>query len=343
MNPNSCFNFFTVQIFTLIWIFFGFDALAQESTTGLNPMPMNYPHVEWVKKWPTGEKHHSKSFRADVNSILFGIKQPEIDNPVSILAYNPAEFWIIDQGNKTIFNIQNDVGHIPHSIAKTKFDLSSLVGICSGPNSSILFTDSHSCKVYRFSPDEKKLEIMNDTLVLEQPTGIAYSPSRKEIWVLETKAHRIAVLNENGGLIRRIGIRGDAPGEFNYPTHIWIDKKDYIYITDALNFRIQVLNADGEVISVFGEAGDATGYLARPKGIATDSYGNIYIVDALFHVVQVFDLKGTFLYKFGTQGQGNSEFWMPTGIYIDKQDYIYVADSYNSRVQIFQLAHTDKK
>jgi DNA-binding beta-propeller fold protein YncE len=221
--------------------------------------------------------------------------------------------------------------------------MSSLVGICYGPNSSILFTDSHARTIYSLTAEKKNLRILNDTLKLEQPTGIAYSMVNKEIWVVETKAHRIAVLNEKGELLRRLGKRGNGPGEFNYPTHIWIDKKGLIYITDAMNFRIQVLNAGGEVVSIFGEAGDASGYLASPKGIATDSFGNIYVVDALFHVVQVFDIKGKLLYKFGNQGHGNGEFWMPSGIYIDNQDNIYVADSYNSRVQVFQLIFTDIK
>ena len=298
----------------------------------------DYPHVEWVKNWPSDDKKtKSKTLKEQLNFILLGIKRPEPINPVAVLGNSPDDFWVLDQGNKTVFRIIDEVGHIPHPIGKTNFDLSSLVGICFVPNSGLLMTDSHARKIYRLDPSEKKLRVLNDTLMLDQPTGIGYLSAKKEIWVVETKAHRIAVLNEKGGLIKRIGKRGTAWGEFNYPTHLWIDKKGFIYITDAMNFRIQVLNPEGSVITVFGQAGDATGFLARPKGIATDSFGNIYVVDALFHVVQVFDSKGTFLYKFGNQGHGNGEFWMPSGIFIDQQDYIYVADSYNSRVQIFKL------
>lgn len=302
------------------------------------------PHIEWVSCWPSGaDSYQSRRFKDQINSFLFGIKTPVLSNPVSVLANDPNDFWILDQGNMLVFEVKEGVGDIPHSVLKTDFKLTSLVGICAGSNSSILFTDSKAQKVFRYSPDEKKLNTLNDTLVLQQPTGIAYSNERKEIWVVETKAHRISVLNEKGELVKRIGKRGNSPGEFNYPTHIWIDKKGNVFITDAMNFRIQVLNSNGDVISIFGQAGDSTGHFASPKGVATDSFSNIYVVDALFHVVQVFDINGKFLYKFGTQGHGNAEFWMPSGIFIDDQDYIYVADTYNSRVQIFKLIQSNSK
>ena len=313
------------------------DVAAQESRTNFGTSQTEYPKVVWIKNWPSTNNGDQKKFKDRLNSIIFGIKPRVLCNPVSVFATNVNEYWVLDQGGNTVFRVEKALGEIPQPIHKTDMVLSSLVGICSGPNSSILFTDSKAAKVYKISHGSKKLKYLNDSLVLDQPTGIAYSAGRKEIWVVETKAHRISVLNENGDLIRRIGSRGNSPGEFNYPTHIWIDKKGYVYITDALNFRIQVLDSEGKVVSVFGEAGDGSGYMARPKGIATDSTGNIYVVDALFHVVQVFDIKGNFLYKFGNQGHGDGEFWMPNGIFIDDKNYIYVADTYNSRVQIFQL------
>jgi len=317
---------------------------AQKPEADPKPTSTNYPHVEWIYNWPSeGNKPGKKNLKDQFNSVVLGKKTPVLSNPVSVFENSTDEYWVLDQGNKTVFHVKKGVGDIPHSIAKSDYDLSSLVGICAGPGSSILFTDSHAQKVYRILPGKKKLEVLNDTLVLDQPTGIAFSAVKREIWVVETKSHRIAVLNENGVLIKRIGSRGNDPGEFNYPTHIWIDTKGNIYINDAMNFRIQVLNPEGAVISVFGEAGDASGYLARPKGIATDSSGNIYVVDALFHVVQVFDLKGNFLYKFGSQGHENGKFWMPSGIFIDASDTIYIADTYNSRIQVFKLIHTESK
>lgn len=300
--------------------------------------------IKWTGTWPPEDQPaKARSLRNSFNSIVLGMQTPELVNPVAILANSPDDYLILDQANRTIFQISGKLGDIPQFMKKNTYDLASLVGICSGPNSSVLFTDSYSGQVFIKKSGHKRPELLNDSLKLQQPTGIAYLEQEHQIWVLETKEHSIAILDESGIRIGKIGKRGNAKGEFNFPTHIWADAKGLVYITDAMNFRVQVFNSNGEVVSVFGQVGDASGFMARPKGIATDSHGNIYVVDALFHTVQVFDLNGRLLISFGNQGHGNAEFWMPTGIFIDKQDHIFVADTYNSRVQIFQITHEDRK
>jgi DNA-binding beta-propeller fold protein YncE len=235
------------------------------------------------------------------------------------------------------------VGDIPHIRGKQFVRFPSLVGICFFPGNKMLFTDSYLNKIFVYNPDKKEIRTLNDSIILDQPTGIAYSEINHEIWVVETRAHYISVLDDKGRRKRTIGKRGVEPGEFNYPTSIWIDKTGKAYVIDALNFRVQIFSKDGDLISFFGENGDGGGNLARPKGIATDSYGNIYIVDALFNTVQIFDISGNFLHAFGSQGKDQGEFWMPSGIYVDDSNYIYVADSYNSRVQVFQFQNGDLK
>jgi hypothetical protein len=301
------------------------------------------PRVDFVKCWPTAGQKSDKRVKTIFNRVVLGKRPPVLSNPVSILADNPDAFLVADQGNRILLRVEKGVGEMPQSLKKSNLDFSSLVGICRGPGSGVLFSDSHAGKIYLLSGDGKEVSILNDSLLLGQPTGIAWSPASREIWVVETSAHRLAVLDEQGRLLRRVGSRGEGEGQFNFPTHIWIDSEGLVYVVDAMNFRVQVLDAAGTVLSVFGKAGDATGYMARPKGIATDSFGNIYVVDALFHAVQVFNRQGQFLYAFGNQGRGDGEFWLPTGITIDDRNNIYVADSYNSRIQVFTLFYPGKQ
>jgi sugar lactone lactonase YvrE len=316
----------------------------QDTNRVISPISSDIPQVIWVNQWPSrDQKQKDHTFRERFNSIFLGKKTAVLSRPVSVLAYNPENLWILDQGACSVFHAEGKLGDIPHFLKKADLDFSSLVGICATPHSGILFTDSHAKKIYRILPEKKKVQILHDSLFLDQPTGIAWSPVTGEIWVVETNAHCITVLDANGNIVKKIGSRGTGSRQFNYPTHIWIDKAGQVYIVDAMNFRVQVLNPAGEVISVFGKPGDASGYFARPKGIAADSHGNIYVVDALFHVVQVFNLNGDFLYRLGNQGQGEGEFWMPSGIFIDERDFIYVSDSYNSRIQVFQLVYQNQK
>jgi DNA-binding beta-propeller fold protein YncE len=318
-----------------------FDANAQGTGKDIS---LSIPRICWVRQWPSADNTtRNEGFKNRFNAVVLGKKEPVLTRPVSVFAVDSSEFWILDQESRALFDVQGKVGEIPHFIKKSKIDLSSLVGSCRYSQNGFLVTDSYLEKIFAIYPDKKKIVVLNDSLQLDQPTGIAFSPETKSIWVVETGAHRITVLNEKGEVVKRIGKRGTADGEFNYPTYIWIDKGGLVYIVDAMNFRIQVLKETGEVVSVFGKAGDASGYFARPKGISTDSHGNIYIVDALFHLVQAFDISGKYLGSLGQQGHGEGEFWLPSGIFIDDNDYAYVADSYNSRVQIFQLVFGNEK
>ena len=316
-------------------LFFLASGWAQDTVLLLDNMDAEINRIRFVTKFPPEKGVVEKGIFDRIGEFIFGKNQALIlSKPISVIAENPESYWVLDQGLGVLLKVQDKVGEIPQPI-KEKY--SSLVGICASSYREIFFTDSRVNKIFKLNLDDHKLVEFNPSVELNQPTGIAYSRLNDELWVVETAAHRISVFNRMGEVVRQIGKRGESPGEFNYPTFIWIDKAGVVYIVDSMNFRIQILNSDGELISVFGQIGDATGYFSRPKGIATDSFGNIYVVDALFHAVQIFDKNGNLLYHFGKQGREDGQFWLPTGIFIDDNDYIYISDSYNSRVQVFQL------
>ncbi|MEN8247287.1 MAG: 6-bladed beta-propeller [Bacteroidota bacterium] len=295
-------------------------------------------HIRWVSQFPSMEKRkNKKGLFSRLGEFIIGPKPVVLAKPMAIIAINPEDYYVLDQKRVSLAYIKEQKGKNLKPRSKLELPPSSLVGLCELPGKGFLVTDSRNNTIYFIFSDGKSASILNDSLKLNQPTGIAYLESKKEIWVLETKNHQISILNLQGEKVRTIGLRGVSAGEFNYPTHIWIDENEMVYIVDSMNFRIQIFDKDGKWVYMFGEAGDATGYFARPKGIATDSHGNIYVADALFHTIQIFNKAGQLLYNFGKQGREPGDFWMPTGIYIDKNDFIYVADSYNARVQVFQL------
>lgn len=317
---------------------YGQDTIKTQSSSVLETA-----EIKWMSQWPSSKGETKIGFKSWINNFVFGKKAASLSKPISLLVADQDIMYILDQGNNAVFKVSKKPKESLHIIKKKNIDFTSLVGICAFRKNEFLFTDSYLNKILIYNEENKDCTFLNDSLVLSQPTGIAYSSLTNEIWVVETNEHRISILNEKGELIRRIGKRGTESGEFNYPTYIWIDNSGNVYIIDSMNFRVQVFDKDGKVLSVFGKLGDGSGSMARPKGIATDSYGNIYIVDALFNVVQIFDINGNFLYKFGSQGQGEGQFWMPSGIYIDSENNIYIADSYNSRIQVFQLTNCVKK
>ncbi len=299
-------------------------------------------YIKWIKQYPEiNTTKKTKINSKSISNLLFGKKTLNLIKPVSVFAQSTDTFIVLDQGNGLIFTIENNNLKSPAFIKKTIKRFPSLVDISKIDNQTYLITDSYKNNIYIIKLKDKKIKKLNDSLNLKRPAGILFDKTTKEIWVVETAAHRISVLNIKGELIKTIGTRGNKPGEFNFPVSICSDSKGYKYILDAMNFRVQIFDQNGKFHSSFGETGDATGYFARPKAIACDSKDHIYITDALFHNVQIFNKNGELLYYFGGQGKEKEKFWIPASIHIDKNDYIYIADSYNSRIQVFQLLKKD--
>ncbi|MFC2123344.1 6-bladed beta-propeller [Bacteroidota bacterium] len=300
---------------------------------------ISHSHIKWITEYPELEDTTSrKNLFTRIFNLIAGERVNRLSKPVSVIAENNEDFWILDQGFESVFQISNNHQKLIRYTDRHITNLKSVVGICSLPDGSFIFTESNVNRIYQIQPGKRKeIMVFNDTLSLNRPTGIAYSEVNGEIWLVETNKHQITILSREGKPLRQIGKRGEGPGEFNFPTYIWIDKSGTAFIVDSMNFRIQIFDKEGNFEGMFGEIGDATGYFARPKGIAVDSHGNIYVVDALFHNVQIFDRSGNFLYHFGAQGRDKGHFWLPMGIYINRDDFIFIADSYNSRIQKFQF------
>lgn len=172
--------------------------------------------------------------------------------------------------------------------------------------------------------------------VLKRPTGLAYDPARGELYVSDTAAHDIKVFDLAGTLLRVLGRRGEAEGEFNFPTHLAF-ADGLLYVTDTMNSRVQALKAaSGAVARVFGERGLYVGNLVRPKGVAVDSERNVYVVESYYDHLLVFDRLGRFLMGIGGLGAGSGNFYLPAGVWTDRLNRVFVADMFNGRVVIFQ-------
>ncbi|OHB65415.1 MAG: hypothetical protein A2Y77_08800 [Planctomycetes bacterium RBG_13_62_9] len=171
----------------------------------------------------------------------------------------------------------------------------------------------------------------------KRPAGIACQSPQGTIYVADAANHTIEVFDRNGVFLREIGSRGTGWGQFNFPTHLSIDRVGQLYVSDTLNYRIQVFGPDDRFVRMFGQQGDRPGNFAHPCGVACDGLGNLYVTDRQFENVQIFDAQGRLLMALGHEGTAPGEFWLPAGICTDSRNRIYVADSFNKRIQIFEL------
>lgn len=292
--------------------------------------------VIWVKDIAgSGDIGNSKDFWQRMLKAVVGEGKSTIVRPYGVLRSKSGLVYLADPGAGLVHCL--DIVKDRYSIIGSQGEslLRSPIGLTEDDVGRLYITDSVTNMVYRFDPKDGSLKPLL-LKPLDRPTGIAFHALTKLLYVTETKASQIVVLDLNGAVLRRIGGRGDGLRKFNNPTDITIDNRGQIYVTDSLNFRIMVLTPEGQFVRQFGAPGDANGFFSRPKGIAVDSVGNIYVSDSLMDAVQVFDSNGSIQLVFGRRGVNPGQFWLPSGLFIDRLDQIYVVDTYNHRIQVFR-------
>lgn len=270
-----------------------------------------------------------KSFSQKLRDLLAGSDDRSMIRPYSIAA--TQNLLAVADPNMAVvhlFNTQKKTYNQLKGSGDQSFG--TPIGVTFGDD-KLFVADSELNVVFildrRFNP----LETLDN---FQRPTGLAFDPVRKRLYIADTLAHEIHVYDLNGNLQFKIGERGEQNRQFNYPSHLSF-ADDRLFVNDTMNFRIQVFDPDGRHLQTFGKHGDGSGYFAQPKGVAVDSEGHVYVADAMADRVQVFGQDGTFLLGFGNKGEGPGAFRMPTGLAI-WEDMIYVVDSHNQRVQIFR-------
>lgn len=232
--------------------------------------------------------------------------------------------WLLDAENNTLTKVQR-VGDTA---------LQSPVALALRPDGAVYLADSALKKVFLLDRAGKLISSVSN---FERPAGLAYDTQRQRLYVADSASQKVVVVAADGSVVQRWGSAGKGDGEFNYPTHLALDKAGTLLVSDALNFRVQAFDPDGRFLWKFGRHGDASGDLSSPKGLGVDRDGHVLLVDALFDVVQIFDRAGRLLLAVGDHGTAPGQFWLPAGLFVNAQNEFFVADAYNQRVQVFQV------
>ncbi|HGG59064.1 MAG TPA: 6-bladed beta-propeller [Gammaproteobacteria bacterium] len=211
----------------------------------------------------------------------------------------------------------------------------SPIGIAMGADGILLVADAELGVVARLDTDGRPLAPLGRGL-FERPTGVARDAKRGRLFVADTSADAVKVLDDEGLLLDTIGHAGDKPGSLNAPTYLaWSGTE--LYVTDTLNARIQVYDGEGNYLRQVGSRGLYVGNLTRPKGVAVDAEGNLYIAESYYDHLLVFNDRGQLLLPIGGTGNAPGQFYLPAGLCVDQRDRVYIADMYNGRVQMLQF------
>ena len=301
------------------------------------PAPPETPRIAYVQSFSQPEDLGiSKGFFTKIYELVVGSSDLRLIRPMAVIVTPDGTIYVADPGSHGVhrFDAKQHQHHLIQR--KDELPLTSPIGLALGSKGEVYVTDSALGEVFLIEPGAKDAIPLTLDTPIQQPTGIAFDPAGKRLYIVDTTGHQIRIVTPDGKQISAFGRRGNGNGEFNFPTMIWRDRDGRLYVTDSLNFRIQIFDSEGRFLGLFGRHGDATGDLSHPKGITTDRSGHVYVMDSMHHALQIFNRDGVLLLSISNRGRAPGEFWLPAGAFMTDDDRLYIADSYNQRIQIFQ-------
>ncbi len=327
-----------------VLIFFCNGCATKYSIRSVQPQTgLQWPFLPGRAKVTYVEAFHgfARSGGSSLFRVIAGNNQKESDLfllPVAVATGSDGRIAVADMGRKCVHLFIPAKNYYTRLSGHDRETISSPVGVIFDENLRLFVSDS-SGAVLAFGSDTSFLFSIRKAGAdnLKRPTGLAYSPGKKLLYVVDTLQHRVDAFQANGDFAFSFGQHGEENGQFNFPTHVFLSSAGILYVTDSLNFRIQMFDESGAFLGQFGHHGDGSGDLAMPKGVTADKDGVIYVVDSLFDNIQLFNAKGEFLLTVGGRGTKFGEFWLPSGIFIDQNNTLYVCDTYNRRIQVFRI------
>ena len=145
------------------------------------------------------------------------------------------------------------------------------------------------------------------------PTDIAAAPSG-ELFVTDGYGNaRVHKFGADGRLLLSWGEPGTAPGQFNLPHGIWIDRGGRLLVADRENDRIQVFDQHGRLLTVWSSK------LIGVAAIYVDRDDIVYVVEHNAGMVSVLNMEGERLAQWGDES-----FRSCHGIWGDSRGDLYV-------------------
>jgi len=272
-----------------------------------------------------------------IAGLAGGETEPEgLQRPQSGVTDAAGRVLVSDASRQAVVVFDPVKGFVTWEQAQGLTKFSSPVGIATGPGGRVWVADANLRFVAELDANGKPVAALGKG-ELERPTGLAYDPLTRRLFVCDTQAHDIKVYDAERRLVKTIGRRGEGDGEFNFPTHIAFARGE-LYVADTMNSRVQVFADGGERHRLtVGARGLYVGNLVRPKGVAVDSEGNIYVIESYYDHLLIYDRAGRFLLAIGGLGKDAGQFYLPAGVWTDSRNRIFVADMFNGRVVVLQF------
>ncbi|CAF1328783.1 unnamed protein product [Adineta steineri] len=155
----------------------------------------------------------------------------------------------------------------------------------------------------------------------------------------EVRRWKLGEYNNEGILVAG----GNRLNQLNFPTFIFVDEDQSIYVSDCNNHRVMKWRKDAnEGIIVAGGNGEGgnLNQLSSSAGVIVDDLRQIYVADFDNHRVMRWcegKEEGEVVVGGNGEGDQSNQLSGPTGLSFDNEGNLYIADYWNNRIQKFEI------
>ncbi|MGC8943049.1 MAG: stalk domain-containing protein [Caldisericia bacterium] len=282
-----------------------------------------------------------------IKSYGENIKDGSFLYPISICLSNDDIKYIVDfMGNSvSIFDSNNNFK------SKINYGFEHPDAVSVDENGNIYIISKYVGEIVSFDKNlnfrYKITDFSDDSFLFPQDIFVF----KNKMYVVDSYNDRIVIFSTDGNFIKTFGKYGNGLYEFDYPTSIFVDKNENIFVVDNGNKRVLIYDKnfnfiyEGKNINLYD-----------PISIFLyDKY--LFVLDKKTNDIKIFEWDGkslTFKKTFGESGglltKNNSfrsseldytidagKFLDPSDIFIFKE-FLYVSDSGNRRIQKIPLS-----
>ena len=268
------------------------------STEGLESL------LEQLREFGTIEELGG-TYREKINPVKkFGTKgkeKLELYDPQGLTLYRNESIYIADAGNSRI-QIFSTAGKFVAEFGKEQLNRPDSIAL---NDKWVFVSDWNHNAVFKF-------QITNNKYVCQSAKGELYTPlgitvdTNGEVLVADCNNNRIAILNSELKLVRKIG-----KDKLIHPRDVKINKNN-IFVADINRINnIHIFTESGDIIRSFIKLDNGT------DGIhfCFDLYNNIIVSDFWSQSIQIFTINGELIHKIVCK-------CYPTGIAVDNNNNI---------------------
>ncbi|MFZ2538136.1 MAG: 6-bladed beta-propeller, partial [Oscillospiraceae bacterium] len=179
--------------------------------------------------------------------------------------------------------------------------------------------------------------VIGSGIVSKSIGGLYFDINRNLLFVADCGKHQIHIFSNVNGkwmLIRSIGSRGIANGQFNVPYDVAVINNEFV-VSDIDNHRLQFFDiTTGIFIRSVGSLGNGPNKFDSPSGMFFDASSNsLYVCDLCNSRICVLTSNGLFKRSFSSEDNQLD----PCDVCVsDDGQFVVVSDRMNYCIQVFR-------